>query len=194
MITKPPTPPARPFRFTREQFYEMARRGFFEGKRVERIRGEVVEMSPIDWPHVVGCRKAAVWLERAFAGVAWVSRNEQPLALADSDPQPDVMVVAGRFEDYADHPTTALLVVEVADTALARDTTDKAELYATAGIADYWVLDIEGRQLHAFRDPQPLAADPGATAYRTHLTLGPAEVVAPLAAPGATAVVGDLLP
>jgi Uma2 family endonuclease len=194
MTTKPPTPPARPFRFTREQYYEMGARGDFDGKRVERIRGEIVEMSPINWPHVVGCRRVAVWLERAFAGSAWVSRNEQPLALTDSDPQPDVMVVAGRFEDYTDHPTTALLVVEVADTTLANDTTTKAELYATAGITDYWVLDVENRCLHVFRDPQPLPAGLGATAYQSHLTLGPTERVAPLAAPGASVLVSELLP
>jgi Uma2 family endonuclease len=194
MTIQPPARPDRPFRFTREQYYELGRLGYFTDKRVERIRGEIVEMSPINWPHVVGCRKIAVWLERAFAGVAWVSRSEQPLALPDSDPQPDVMVVAGRFEDYSDHPATALLVVEVADATLVFDTTTKAELYATAGIVDYWVLDVENRQLHVFRDPQPLPAGLSATAYRTHFTLGPADSVSPLAAPNSSVCVGDLLP
>ncbi|QJW97879.1 hypothetical protein FTUN_5459 [Frigoriglobus tundricola] len=151
-------------------------------------------MSPINWPHVVGCRKTAVLLEQVFAGVARVSRNEQPLALEESDPQPDVMAVAGRFEEDADHPTTALLVVEVADSTLPRDTTAKAELYATAGIADYWVLDIENRQLHVFRDPQLLPENRAATAYRTNLTPGPTDRVSPLAAPTATVLVSDLLP
>jgi Uma2 family endonuclease len=194
MTLKPTTRPDHPFRFTRQQYHEMGERGYFEGTRVERIHGEIVEMRPINWPHVVGCRRTAVLLERVFAGTAWVSRNEQPLALADSDPQPDVMVVAGRFEDYTDHPTTALLVVEVADTTLAYDTKTKAELYATAGVADYWVLDLDNRQLHVFRDPQPLADALGATAYQTHLTLSPTDHIAPLAAPTASVLVGDLLP
>ena len=185
---------ARPFRFTRDQYYHVARLGFFDGKRVERIRGEIIEMSPVGWPHVVGCRKTAERLERVFAGVGWVSRNEQPIALADSDPQPDVMVVPGRFEDYSDHPTTALLVVEVADTTLFRDTTTKAEVYAEAGVADYWVLDLDARRLLVFRDPAPLPAVLGATAYRTHLTFGPADHVAPLSAPAAPVRVADLLP
>ena len=186
--------PAGPFRFTREQYYQLGRLGFFDGRRVERIHGEIVEMSPVGWRHVVSCRKTAELLERIFVGVGWVSRNEQPLALTDSDPQPDVMVVAGQFEDYSDHPTTALLVVEVADSTLARDTTTKAELYASAGVADYWVLDLDNRRLLVFRDPIALPAGLGATAYRTQLTLGPTDSVAPLAALAAAIRVGDLLP
>ncbi|MBP3959985.1 Uma2 family endonuclease [Gemmata sp. G18] len=194
MTAKPPPVAPRPFRFTREQYYQLGELGFFTDKRVERIRGQIVEMSPINWPHVVGCRKTALALERVFAGIAWVSRNEQPLALAESDPQPDVMAVAGRFEDYTAHPTTALLVVEVADATLSRDTTEKAELYAEAGIPDYWVVDVENHRLHIFRDPQPLPAGLGATAYRTHLTLTPTDRVSPLAAPGASILMSELLP
>jgi hypothetical protein len=193
MTAKAPTRPERPFRFTREQYREMGRRGFFDGKRVELIFGEVVEMSPINWPHVVGCRKTAELLERVFAGVAWVGRAD-PINLTHSDPQPDVAVFSGRFEDYTTHPTTALLIVEVADATLSNDLTTKAELYATANIADYWVLDVENRQLHVFRDPQPLPTGLGATAYRAHLTLDPTDRVSPLAAPTASVLVSDLLP
>jgi Uma2 family endonuclease len=189
----PIDPAPRPFRFTREEYYRLGELGFFAGRRVERIHGEVIEMSPIGWPHVVGCRKTGEILERVFSGIGWVSRNEQPLALSESDPQPDVIVVPGRFEDYTDHPTTALLVVEVADTTLDADTTTKAELYATAGILDYWVLDVIGRQLIVFRDPAPLPAGLGGTAYRTRQTYGPTDAVSPLAAPNATVKVADVL-
>jgi Uma2 family endonuclease len=182
----------QPVRFTREQYDHLGRLGFFDGKRVERLRGEIIEMSPIGWPQVVGCRKTAEILERAFAGIGWVSRNEQPLALAESDPQPDVMVVPGRFEDYSDHPSTALLLVEVADTTLFRDTTTKAEVYAEAGIAEHWVLDLTGRQLFVFRDPAPVAAN--GNSYRTQMTLGPTETIIPLAAPNRSILVSDMLP
>lgn len=192
MTTKAPTRPERPFHFTREQYYKLGDLGFFDGKRVELIFGEIVEMSPIGWPHRVGCRKVAEFLERTFAGTGWVDQGG-PIDLTHSDPQPDVAVFPGRFEDYTTHPTTALLIVEVADTTLTNDTTTKAELYASAGIADYWVLDVENRQLHVFRDPQHNAAL-GVTTYQTHLTLGPAERVAPLAAPAASVLVSDLLP
>jgi Uma2 family endonuclease len=191
MSTTPPS--TRPFRFTREQYYRLGELGFFYGKRVERIRGEIREMSPIGWPHIVGCRKTAELLGRAFAGLGWVYQAA-PLALTDSDPEPDVAIIPGRFEDYATHPTGALLVVEVADATIDYDTTTKAELYAEAGIAEYWVLDVNARQLHVFRDPTPLPSDLGATAYATRLTLTPTDAVSPLAAPGATITVGDLLP
>ena len=86
------------------------------------------------------------------------------------------------------------LVIEVSDTTLDSDTTVKAELYATAGIADYWVLDLNNRRLLIFRDPAPLPAGLGGTAYRTHLTLGPADAISPLAAPTVSFRVAELLP
>ena len=85
-------------------------------------------------------------------------------------------------------------MVEVADSTLARDTSTKAALYAGAGVADYWVIDLDNRRLLVFRDPIALPAGLGATAYRTQLTLGPTDSVAPLAALAAACRVGDLLP
>jgi Uma2 family endonuclease len=81
----------------------------------------------------------------------------------------------------------------VADATLSYDLTTKAELYATAGVADYWVLDLNGRQLHVFRDPQHNAAL-NVTAYQTHNILGPNDTVSPLAAPTGAIRVADLLP
>lgn len=199
IATPPAAPPQvdagpRPWKWTRADYYKLGELGFFQGRRVELLFGEIVEMSPIGWPHVVGCRKTAGVLERTFAGVGWVTRGDEPIDLTESDPQPDVAVIPGRFEDYTDHPTTALLVVEVAEATLAQDTTTKAEVYATAGIPDYWVLELTNRVLHVLRDPAPLPAGLGATAYRTHLTLGPADRVSPLAVPAASIPVADLLP
>ncbi len=197
MTTKPPTRPERPFRFTREQYYEMGTRGYFDGTRVELIFGEVVEMSPIGWAHALGVGLITDALAAAFATGYWLN-IQQPFAVSGvqpgSEPQPDVAVIPGSKRNYTDHPTHAALIVEVADTTLSNDTTTKAELYATAGIADYWVLDLNARQLHVFRDPQALPVGLGATACRTHLTLAPADRVAPLAAPAASVLVGDLLP
>jgi len=104
-----------------------------------------------------------------------------------------VAVVAGTPRDYlVSHPTTAVVIVEVADTSLTYDLTTKAEVYAAAGIADYWVLDLAGRALHVLRDPRPVAA--GGAAYRSHQILGPADSVAPLATPAAHVAVANLLP
>jgi Uma2 family endonuclease len=199
MTAKPPPRPDQPFRFTREQYYEMGERGYFDGKRVELVFGEIVEMSPIKWPHALGVKLTSDALTPVFAVGFWL-HLQQPLALPGvvpgSEPQPDVAVIPGSPRAYSGHPTVAALVVEVADTTLSYDTTTKAELYATANVPEYWVLDVVSRELHVFRDPRrlPLPEDLGATAYKTHLTLGPADRVAPLAVPGASILVSDLLP
>ncbi|QEL15386.1 Uma2 family endonuclease [Limnoglobus roseus] len=86
------------------------------------------------------------------------------------------------------------MVVEVSNGTLGFDATTKAELYATAGVPDYWVIDLEGRQLLVYRDPALLPTGLGATAYRSHQVFGPDASVSPLAAPTAGIRVADLLP
>jgi Uma2 family endonuclease len=179
-------------KWTREEYYRLGDLGFFDGRRVERIHGEIIEMSPINWSHVVGTGKTGEALRAAFAGVGTII-EQGPHPTDDSDPHPDVRVIPGRFGDYTDHPTTALLLVEVSDTTLSYDLTTKAELYATAGITDYWVLDLTGRQLHVFRDPLHNASL-NVTTHQTHDVLNPGDAVSPLAAPHATIRVADLLP
>lgn len=191
ILQKYPSP--RFLSFTREQYRHLAALGFFAGRRTELIFGEIYQMSPMGWPHVIACNKVANVLREVFRGFGWVNA-EHPFAAAESDPEPDVSVIPGRMEDYTDHPTAALLVVEVADSTLGYDTTTKAELYATAGIADYWVHDVDGRRLLVFRDPVALPAGLGATSYQTHLTLTDAGTVSPLAAPAAVIRVAHLLP
>jgi Uma2 family endonuclease len=196
MTANPPIR-TRPFRFTREQYYEMGKRGYFNGKRVELIYGEIVEMSPVNWPHHLAVMLVAAVLARVFATGFFVD-SRQPFPITGtstaSEPEPDVAVIPGKLRDYTDHPTVAALLVEVSDTTLFYDTTTKAELYATANMPEYWVLDVENRQFHVFRDPVSLPAGLGATAYQTHLTLSPTDTISPLAAPNATILVSDLLP
>jgi Uma2 family endonuclease len=193
-LLTPPSPTApRRVTFTRAQYYDMADRGYFDGKRVERLRGEIVEMSPINWPHTLAVGNTADELRRVFAGIGWV--NEQnPLALTDSDPQPDVAVYPGRRRNFTAHPTAAdaLLVVEVADSSLDIDTTVKVELYAEDGIREFWVADLVKNRLLVFRDPGPITA--GGHTYHTRLTLGPTDAVTPLAVPTQSVRVADLLP
>ena len=119
-----------------------------------------------------------------------------PLALGQSpDPVPDLAVLTGSVRDYvATQPTTAVLVVEVADTSLATDRGEKAQLYAAAGIADYWVVDLNSRLVIVHRDPQPDPASPSGAAYRAVTPLTPGQTVSPRAAPQAAVNVGDLLP
>lgn len=182
---------------TRDQYYELGRLGHFDGKRVELIHGEVVEAGPISWPHSLCVSLVSDAFRLAFAGSFFVDIHQPfpvPRAALASEPEPDVAVISGALEDYTDHPTVATLLVEVAEATLFNDTTTKAELYATANVPEYWVLDLEHRQLIVFRDPLPLPAGLGATAYRTRLTFLPTDRVSPLAAPNASILVSDLLP
>ena len=194
MTANPPTP-----LLTLEQYYELGRQGHFDGKRVELIRGEVIEMSPINIAHARGVGFVADALTVIFA-VGFYLNVQQPFSVPSaapgSEPQPDVAVIPGSRRTSTVHPTQAAILVEVADTTFFYDTTTKAELYAEAGVAEYWVLDVVNRQLHVFRDPQPLPLPPdlSATAYQTHDILGPNDTVSPLAAPNSTIRVADLLP
>ena len=190
-----PTPPnPGPRYWTREEYYRLADLGFFQGQHAERIGGQIMVMSPQNFPHYAAIDKAAEVLRGVFGPGYWV-RTQAPLELGQSsDPEPDVSVVAGRREDYSDHPTAAVLVVEVSDTTLAFDRGDKANLYAAAGITDYWVIDVNGRRVEVYRDPKPDPARPFGAWYTKVTVYGPADVITPLAAPTARIAGTDLLP
>ena len=191
----PPT--ARPSirtRFTVAEFHHLRELPEVAAERPFLLRGVIWEQGPMKLPHGNGVLLATDVVRAAF-GAGWVLRVQLPLVLGqETDPFPDLAVVPGSVRDYTEHPTTADLVVEVSDTTLNTDLTEKAEMYATAGVADYWVLDVANRELHVFRDPVLLPAGFGATAYRQHHTFGPADAVAPLAVPTATVRVADMLP
>jgi Uma2 family endonuclease len=182
-------------RWTVTEFNRMGDMGWFEGKRAFLLDGVIMEQGPMDPPHANALGLVLFALQATF-GSGWWVRGQSPLHVdAFNDPLPDFAVVPGGPRDYIGvHPTTAALVVEISDSTLQSDLTEKAERYATAHIADYWVLDLNARLLHVLRDPQPLPTGLGATAYKTHFTLGPTDRVVPLAAPSAFIVVGDLLP
>ena len=159
---------------------------------VELIRGEIVEMSPMGPRHYAFVNNlngllVVRLIDRAIVAV------QGPIVLAeDSEPEPDIAVVRGRIEDYLDaHPTSPVLVVEVADSSLARDRNRKSGLYARAGVADYWIANLLGNVLEVYRDPERTAA--GRWRYATVRVLKPRALVSPLAAPRARLRVAELL-
>lgn len=181
---------ATPVRWTVAEFHRLCNSGVFAGRRPILLDGVILEQGPMDSPHANGVERTDAVVRAAF-GSGWRFRVQLPLVLNQhTDPVPDIAVVAGILIGSPGHPTTAALVIEVSDTTFTTDTTEKAELYATAGITDYWVLDVTNRELHVFRDPHPLPAALGATAYRSHAVLSPADSVSP----GAAILVSDLLP
>jgi Uma2 family endonuclease len=173
-------------RWTCAEFHRFGDLGVFEGRGAMLIDGIILEEGPMNPPHAVtlGLVEEAI---RAAFGAGWWVRNQLPLVLGhDTDPEPDLAVVPGRPRDYAAHPTTADLVIEVADSSLDFDTNEKRLLYARSAIRDYWVVDINGRRLLVYRDPR--AGD-----YASQQVFSPADAVAPLAVPSAVVPVADLL-
>jgi Uma2 family endonuclease len=140
----------RPLR--RVEYERMVELGLFDEERIELLRGALVAMSPQKGPHANGAARLGEILIVALHGRAHV-RQHSPLALSDdSEPEPDIAVVA--LGDYTmAHPSTALLVVEVADSSLRKDRQVKADLYAEAGIAEYWILNVVDAVLEVYRDP-----------------------------------------
>jgi Uma2 family endonuclease len=172
----------------------MADAGLLQDQRVELIEGEVIEMPPQNNPHFLAIGLLQEALRAAFPPAQYWVRPQGPINLGrKSEPEPDIAVVPGALRDYRDHPTSALLIVEVSDTTLTYDRTRKARLYAQAGIPDYWVLDLVHRQIEVCRSPQQDPAA-GTWSYADTRTLTPADTITPLAAPGALIPVADLLP
>jgi Uma2 family endonuclease len=158
------------------------------------LDGEIFDMPPPGPNHDLCVGLTQDWLQVAVPGHHVRVQMAFHVRTA-TDPSPDLVVVPGNRRDWTGRtPATAGLVVEVADSSLSVDTTRKAEQYATAGVPEYWVIDLVNRRLLVFRDPAPLAEGLGATAYRSHVTLGPDDTAAPLLAPAAAVRVADLLP
>jgi Uma2 family endonuclease len=180
-------------RWTRAEYERLADAGFFpDGERVELIEGDIVKMAPQDADHSAGIGLGQLALQMAFGLAHWV-RVQLPLALGASEPEPDLAVVAGRPDAYAvEHPSTALLIVEVAASSLAYDRDTKAHIYARAAVADYWILNLVDTQLEVHRDPVLLQT--GRHGYRTRTIYLLGDAVAPLHAPGSPISVSELFP
>jgi len=146
--------------WSREEYHQMGELGWFEGQRVELVEGEVVVMSPQHFGHSRTVDHIAKLFHAEIGDHFWV-RSQLPLKLANgSEPEPDVSVVAGQAGDYSDHPTTAVLVIEVSDTTLAFDRTRKAKLYAAAGIPHYWIFNLATKNIEVLAEPDASSAEP----------------------------------
>ena len=183
-------PARRPYRFSVARYEQMIASGILtENDPVELIRGEIVQKMPIGDEHfacVIGLNRL---FQRRLGDAATVS-VQNPIRLADSEPEPDVTLLAPRDDDYASgkpRPSDIFLVVEVADTTLDYDREVKLRLYAENGIGEYWIVNLADRSLEVYRQPRPDGT------YREARTLRPGELVEVQALPGTTFPVGDLV-
>lgn len=174
-------------RWTREEYERMAAKGFFApDARVELIDGIVYDMTPQGSFHSAGVRACQEVLSRVFSE-GFDVRVQMPLALSEfSEPEPDIAVVRGTYRDYAfAQPTTAELVVEVADQSLGHDRKRKIPDYAQAGVPEAWLVNLKAAVLEVYRDPVD-------GKYQTKRVYRIGEAVSPLALPGAQVAVAGL--
>lgn len=138
-----------------ETYDRIVASGALDGRRVELLAGQVVDMSPKSPAHVLVVNRIA----RHFAATPrwWIHVQDPISVLPDSEPEPD-LAVHDHESSPSRHPRTALLVIEVAVTSQTTDRTTKADLYARAGIPIYWLIDVPARTTE-------VRTQPGASGY-----------------------------
>jgi Uma2 family endonuclease len=178
-------------RYTAERYFALVDEGVLQpDDRVELLEGVIVAMSPQNPPHASAVHRVYDALH-GLLGMRATVRMQVPLIVgAMSVPEPDVAVVPGRPVDYeAAHPTQASLVVEVADSSLPVDRLTKAAIYASAGIPDYWIVNLRDDVLDVLRDP-----DPSTRRYRAIERAGCGGRIALASFTDASVAVDDILP
>ena len=175
--------PTRPLR--RAEYEHLVAGGAFEDERVELLEGVIVAMSPQDPQHAGVIQFLGRAFERGVGDRAAI-RTQMPLAISDKSlPEPDLAVVApGGYR--SSHPTTAMLVVEVAGNSVRKDRQIKGELYARAAIPEYWIINLQSHIVEVHTDPTA-----GSYGRITPVRVG--ETLRPQAFPDLEISVGDLL-
>lgn len=179
-------------RWTRAEIEAIESAGLLPQERLELIEGELMDRRGKTRPRAIAISEMVQCLWAIFgsrfvqqAAAIDVSPEDNP----SSEPVPDVIVLKRPLTDFrVDNPGPAdlALVCQVSDSSLGFDLSTKANLYARAGIEEYWVLDLQGRKLIVHREPSSVG-------YKSLHTYLAGEKVAPLAAPGATIAIDDLL-
>lgn len=179
----------RPIAWDKAQYHHMGDLGWFDGIPVELVEGEIIQMSPISSPHWKSVILTGTALRQVFSSGYVVAEQNAFDGGPRSEPQPDVAVYEGEVRDFEALPSSALLIVEVSLSTLRFDRARKAGLYARAGVAEYWIVNVAERVLEVHRQPSTRTGS-----YEERLTLDADASVSPLAAPEAVFKVADFLP
>ena len=177
------------WRFTIADFMRMGETGILsEDDRVELIDGEVRAMSPVGPTHGSVINRLNMFFVPLLVGKAVVS-IQNPVQLNDfTEPLPDVTVLRYREDFYAiahPGPDDVLLMIEVADSSLHYDRGEKRSRYALAGIPEYWVVDVVGRRVFQYVDPEEAG-------YRTERILSEGDVIDCTFAPDVSLPVNEI--
>ncbi|BAY76418.1 hypothetical protein NIES25_28670 [Nostoc linckia NIES-25] len=144
-------------KFTVDQYHKMVDSGILtEDDRVELIRGEIIEMSPIGTKHAA-CVNRLVNLLVQLLGKRVIVAPQNPVALNNnSEPQPDVALLKPRDDFYGTahpQPQDIFLLIEVADSTILYDREEKIPLYAEANIIEVWLVDINDEIVEVYQQP-----------------------------------------
>ncbi|BAZ86808.1 Uma2 family endonuclease [Dolichospermum compactum] len=143
--------------FTVKQFHQMAESGILsENDRLELIRGEMIDMSPIGTRHA-GCVLFLSNLLILLLGGRALINVQNPVELDEtSEPQPDIALLKPRPDFYRNshpQPEDIFLLIEVADTTVKYDREVKIPLYAEANIPEVWLVDVNQEVVEVYRNP-----------------------------------------
>ncbi len=145
-------------RFSLDQYERMIESGILNKyDRVELIRGEIVEKMTIGEPHAACVMRLNRYFTRLLGDQVLVG-IQSPIVAAESRPEPDVTLLSPREDFYSTAtpcPADILLLIEVADSTIGSDRTDKLSLYAEAGVCEYWIANLNNDTVEVYRDPQP---------------------------------------
>jgi Uma2 family endonuclease len=142
-------------RFTIYEYHKMIDAGVLADRRIELIDGELLEVSPEKPFHSGVNNRLFKYLYDKFRDIAEV-RPGLPITLSNSEPEPDIVICRLEEHEYLDyHPTSddVYVVIELSNSTLKFDLTNKKKIYADDEIAEYWVVDLNGRQINIFREP-----------------------------------------
>lgn len=138
------------------QYHAMRDAGILdEDDKVELLDGQLVAKMTKNPPHTTATVLVQAALQRVLPSGYHV-RAQEPVTTTDSEPEPDVLVARGDVRDYVQRhpgPDDVPLVVEVSDVSLRLDRGRKLAVYARAGIAWYWIVNLRDRVVEAYRDP-----------------------------------------
>ena len=143
-------------KWTIEDYHRMIKTGLLDDRQVELLAGEIVEMPPEGEPHAFFSRTVGQYLTHVLGDRALVS-SAKPITLPNqSEPEPDLAIIQPLGREYLSHhpyPENIFWVIEYANTSLEKDATIKYHLYAEAGILEYWLVNLQRRELMIYRQP-----------------------------------------
>jgi Uma2 family endonuclease len=144
-------------KWTIDQYHRMIAAGILDDRRVELLKGEIIEMAPEGEPHAYFSSEAVEYLIKLLGDRATV-RSAKPITLPNtSEPEPDVAIVQRLGREYLAHhpyPENIFWLIEYSESSLTQDLETKSKVYAEVGIPEYWVVNLKKRQLVVFREPQ----------------------------------------